>query len=33
MRILNSHEFKDLAPSQIVPHLADAGQYVAQRPW
>jgi transposase InsO family protein len=29
MRILNSHEFKDLAPSQIVPRLADAGQYVA----
>jgi putative transposase len=29
MRVLNSHEFKDLAPSQIVPRLADTGQYVA----
>jgi transposase InsO family protein len=29
MRVLNSDEFKDLAPSQIVPRLADAGQYVA----
>ena len=27
--VLNSHEFKDLPPSQIVPRLADAGQYVA----
>lgn len=29
MRVLNSTEFKDLPPSQIVPRLADAGQYVA----
>lgn len=29
MRVLNSDEFKDLPPSQIVPRLADAGQYVA----
>jgi len=29
MRVLNSCEFKDLPPSQIVPRLADAGQYVA----
>ena len=29
MRVLNSDEFKDLPPSQIVPRLADAEQYVA----
>ena len=29
MRVLNSDEFKDLPPSQIVPRLADADQYVA----
>lgn len=29
MQVLNSHEFKDLPPSQIVPRLTDAGQYVA----
>ncbi len=29
MRVLNSDVFKDLAPSEIVPRLADAGQYVA----
>jgi putative transposase len=29
MVVLNSDEFKDLPPSQIVPRLADAGQYVA----
>ena len=29
MRVLNSCGFKDLPPSQIVPRLADAGQYVA----
>ena len=29
MQLLNSDAFKDLAPSQIVPRLADAGQYVA----
>lgn len=29
MLVLNSHEFKDLPPSQIVPRLADAGHYVA----
>ena len=29
MRVLNSNAFKDLPPSQIVPRLADAGQYVA----
>ena len=29
MLVLNNHEFKDLPPSQIVPRLADAGQYVA----
>jgi len=29
MQVLNSHEFKDLAPSQIVPRLADVGKYVA----
>lgn len=28
MRVLNSAEFKDLPPSQIVPRLADQGQYV-----
>ena len=28
--VLNSFEFKDLPPSQIVPRLADAGQYVAR---
>lgn len=27
--ILNSDQFKDLTPSQIVPRLADQGQYVA----
>jgi transposase InsO family protein len=27
--VLNSEEFKDLPPSQIVPRLADKGQYVA----
>jgi putative transposase len=29
MQLLNSDAFKDLPPSQIVPRLADAGQYVA----
>ena len=29
MQVLNSAEFKDLPPSQIVPRLADAGQHVA----
>jgi len=29
MAVLNSDEFKDLPPSQIVPRLADQGQYVA----
>jgi putative transposase len=29
MQMLNSQEFCDLPPSQIVPRLADAGQYVA----
>ena len=29
MSLLNSDEFKDLPPSQIVPRLADQGQYVA----
>jgi transposase len=29
MQVLNSDEFKDLPPSQIVPRLADAGRYVA----
>lgn len=29
MRALNSHAFKDLPPSQIVPRLADAGMYLA----
>ncbi len=29
MRVLNSDEFKDLPPSQIVPRLADADRYVA----
>lgn len=29
MQVLNSAEFKDLPPSQIVPRLADVGQYVA----
>lgn len=29
MLVLNSNEFKDLPPSQIVPRLADAGCYVA----
>ena len=29
MRVLNGDEFKDLPPSQIVPRLADSGQYVA----
>ena len=29
MALLNSDEFKDLPPSQIVPRLADQGQYVA----
>ena len=29
MSVLNSDEFKDLPPSQIVPRLADQGQYVA----
>ena len=29
MRVLNSDEFKDSPPSQIVPRLADADQYVA----
>lgn len=29
MRVLNSNAFKDLPPSQIVPRLADTGQYVA----
>jgi putative transposase len=29
MAMLNSHEFKDLPPSQIVPRLADQGLYLA----
>ena len=29
MRVLNSAEFKDLPPSQIVPRLADRGRYLA----
>ena len=29
MGVLNSHEYKDLPPSQIVPRLADKGLYVA----
>ena len=29
MRVLNSDEYKDLPPSQIVPRLADKGLYVA----
>ncbi len=29
MAVLNSDEYKDLPPSQIVPRLADKGQYVA----
>jgi putative transposase len=29
MQVLNSDEFKDLPPSQMVPRLADADQYVA----
>lgn len=29
LEMLNSDEFKDLPPSQIVPRLADQGQYVA----
>ena len=29
MTIMNSHEFKDLPPSQIVPRLADQGLYLA----
>jgi transposase InsO family protein len=29
MRVLNCERFKDLSPSQIVPLLADEGQYVA----
>jgi putative transposase len=29
MQVLNSEEFKDVPPSQIVPRLADAGLYVA----
>jgi putative transposase len=29
LEVLNSDEFKDLPPSQIVPRLADQGQYVA----
>jgi len=29
LEMLNSDEFKDLLPSQIVPRLADQGQYVA----
>ena len=29
LAVLNSEEFKDLPPSQIVPRLADKGQYVA----
>jgi len=29
MRVLNSDEFKDLPPSQIVPRLSDRGQYLA----
>lgn len=29
MEILNSNQFKDLPPSQIVPRLADQGRYVA----
>ena len=28
MSVLNSEEFKDLPPSQIVPRLADQGKYV-----
>ena len=29
LELLNSAEFKDLSPSQIVPRLADQGRYVA----
>ena len=29
LSVLNSHEYKDLPPSQIVPRLADQGLYVA----
>ena len=29
LALLNSEEFKDLAPSQIVPRLADQGRFVA----
>ena len=29
LEVLNSDEFKDLPPSQIVPRLADQGRYVA----
>jgi hypothetical protein len=29
LKTVNSKEFKDLPPSQIVPMLADRGQYIA----
>ena len=29
LAVINSHEFKDLPPSQIVPRLADQGMYLA----
>ena len=29
LSVLNSHEYKDLPPSQVVPRLADQGLYVA----
>ncbi|MBV1873411.1 MAG: hypothetical protein KUG80_01430 [Gammaproteobacteria bacterium] len=29
IKIVNSEDFKDLPPSQIVPALADKGEYIA----
>jgi len=29
MRVINSNEFKDISPNQIVPRLADTGRYLA----
>jgi len=29
MQVINSNEFKDISPSQIVPRLADSGRYLA----
>jgi len=29
MRVMNSNEFKDISPNQIVPRLADTGRYLA----